>query len=106
MADPESTTPVFQPPAPDLPRLLEVWTTWKGGDELPGRSLADLKIASVDVLLETFAGDSEAAAAQFESLQLWDRGKSSPEDTLAALDDNGFGALITAAVDALVAEDA
>lgn len=106
MAEPESTKPTFQKPPPDLPKLLEVWTTWKADDELPGRTLADLKIACVDIFLETLSGDSEAAAAQFESLHLWDRGKAKPEETLAALDEGGFGDLIAAAVEALVAEDA
>jgi len=106
MAEPESTDTNFQKPPPDLQRLLEVWTTWKAADELPGRSLADLKIACVDTFLETFVGESESAAAQFEKLELWDRGKAGPEETLAALDQNGFGDLIAAAVEALVAEDA
>lgn len=83
--------------------MLEVWKGWKAGDELPGRSLADLKIASVDVFLATVADDSEPAAAQYASLQLWDRGKATPEDTLAALDSHGFGDLIAAAVESLIA---
>lgn len=91
----------FQPPAPDLAKLLEAWKMWKAGDELPGRTLADMKTASLDQFLEVLSADSDQAAQQFASLTLWEKGKAMPEVTLEALDEAGLGDLIEAAAAAL-----
>lgn len=41
----------FEPPAPDLAKLQQVWETWEKGAEMPGRVLADLKTAGMRDLL-------------------------------------------------------
>lgn len=41
----------FEPPAPDLAKLLASWETWERGEETPGRVMANMKTAGLPALL-------------------------------------------------------
>ncbi len=41
----------FDPPAPDLKKIIAAWDTWERGEEQPGKTLAILKTAGLDVVL-------------------------------------------------------
>ena len=41
----------FDPPAPDLQKILAASETWERGEEQPGKTLAILKTAGLDVIL-------------------------------------------------------
>ena len=41
----------FDPPAPDLQKILAAWETWERGEVQPGKTLATLKTAGLDVIL-------------------------------------------------------
>ncbi len=41
----------FDPPAPDLQKILAAWETWERGEEQPGKTIATLKTAGLDVIL-------------------------------------------------------
>ena len=45
----------FQPPAPDVAKLLKAWEAWEKGEETPGRTLADLKTSGLSEILTTLA---------------------------------------------------
>ena len=45
----------FERPAPDLNKLLTAWEAWEKGEEMPGRVLANLKTAGLDVVLRRLA---------------------------------------------------
>ena len=45
----------FEPPAPDVAKLLSSWEEWEKGDETPGRVLANLKTSGLRELLTTLA---------------------------------------------------
>lgn len=47
----------FEPPAPDLSKLLAAWEAWEKGEETPGRVLADLKHAGLPTVLEQLVAD-------------------------------------------------
>ena len=43
----------FEPPAPDLSKMLAAWEEWERGEQAPGKVLANLKTAGLpDVLRE------------------------------------------------------
>jgi hypothetical protein len=42
----------METPAPDPAKLLGIWMEWERGEAAPGRTLADLKRASMRKLLE------------------------------------------------------
>lgn len=43
----------FDPPAPDLGKMISAWEAWERGEESPGKVLANLKTAGLaDVLAE------------------------------------------------------
>ena len=82
----------FERPAPDADKIVAAWQAWIGRDDdvLPGRTMADLKTAGVDRLLDALAEDNESVGALAEAWQAWERGRVGPEDTLGALDQGGF----------------
>ena len=41
----------FEPPAPDLNKMLTAWEAWERGEEAPGRVLANLKTAGLPEVL-------------------------------------------------------
>ena len=41
----------FEPPAPDLEKLITAWDEWERGEESPGRVLANLKTAGLPAVL-------------------------------------------------------
>lgn len=41
----------FEPPAPDLQKILAAWESWERGEEQPGKTLASLKTAGFHVIL-------------------------------------------------------
>lgn len=41
----------FEPPAPDLTKLLAAWEAFERGEETPGRVLANLKTAGLATVL-------------------------------------------------------
>lgn len=42
----------FEPPAPELGKLLGHWEEWERGEETPGKVLANLKTAGMRQLLQ------------------------------------------------------
>ena len=88
-------TGFVRPPA-ELDKLSAAWQLWADETEMPGRTMADLKIAGLDVILEDLAGQSDSGAAMFAPWQAWEKGKSTPEVALAALEEAGLSDLIAA----------
>jgi hypothetical protein len=41
----------FEPPAPDLDKLLTAWEEWERGEQSPGKVLANLKTAGLASVL-------------------------------------------------------
>ncbi|MEY4606930.1 MAG: hypothetical protein RLY45_1690 [Actinomycetota bacterium] len=41
----------FEPPAPDLEKIIAAWEEWERGDESPGRVMANLKTAGLPAVL-------------------------------------------------------
>ena len=96
-------------PAPDPAKLLSQWDDWERGDELPGRTMANLKTGEARQLLEALssaAGEGQVSgggaatprdgdnAALLEAWQGWEKGRTVPADVLAALRDGGFRDLL------------
>lgn len=92
----------FERPAPDIDKIVAAWQTWTAGGEdvLPGRTMADLKIAGVDKVLETLAGDNDVAVPAFEAWMAWEKGKSTPQTAIDALIEAGFVDIVKALADA------
>jgi hypothetical protein len=45
----------FEPPSPDLAKLLAAWEEWERGEQAPGKVLANLKTAGLPVVLRQLA---------------------------------------------------
>ena len=45
----------FDPPAPDLQKIIAAWESWERGEEQPGKTIATLKTAGLDVILRDLA---------------------------------------------------
>lgn len=58
--------------------------------------MADLKIGGTDKVLETLASDNDAVAPVFQAWILWEKGKATPETTLAQLSEHGFADIVEA----------
>ena len=82
-------------PPPEPAKLLSQWEAWERGDELPGRTMANLKTGDARALLEA-AG--EESAALLEAWVLWEKGKSVPAEVLAALKEGGMRDFLSARV--------
>ena len=74
-------------PPPEPAKLLNQWDAWERGDELPGRTMANLKTGEARVLLEA-AGDGSAEL--LTAWQRWEKGQSVPTEVLAALKAGGM----------------
>jgi hypothetical protein len=44
--------PAFDPPAPDLSKLVAAWEEFERGEEAPGKVLAKLKTAGLHTVLQ------------------------------------------------------
>jgi hypothetical protein len=87
----------FVRPAPDLAKIIEAWSLWKaGGDALPGRTMADMKIGGIDKVFETVATDADQVANSLAIWKQWESGKVGPNETLAGLAEAGFDDVIAA----------
>lgn len=92
----------FERPAPDLHKIAVAWQAWiesgeaAGGEVLPGRTMADLKIGGADMVLETLAADNDAVQPAHDAWMAWEKGQSSPEVALAGLTEHGFAAIVEA----------
>ena len=42
----------FEQPQPDMEKMLLDWQTWEKGEEMPGKTLANLKTAGLDEVLK------------------------------------------------------
>ncbi len=88
----------FKRPGPDIDKVHQAWRAWTNGDEpLPGRTLADLKIAGVDAIVEQLVADGLRPELA-EAWRLWERGKVGPAESLVALTGHGFADLVEALV--------
>ena len=78
-------------PPPDPGRLLSAWDAWERGDELPGRTMANLKTGGMRELLEV-AGAS--AADVLDAWMKWEKARLLPADVLSAMRDAGIRQLL------------
>ena len=74
-------------PPLDRAKLLSQWEAWERGDEMPGRTMANLNTGEARGLLEA-AGDE--AAEMLVAWNRWEKGQSVPVEVLAALKDGGM----------------
>lgn len=84
----------FERPPAEPDKLVAAWTAWTADDELPGRTMADLKNGGLDLLLEEMSADSESVAGIFTPWSSWERGKLTPQDALSTMTEQGLGDLI------------
>jgi hypothetical protein len=47
----------FEPPAPDLAKIIAALEEWESGEQPPGRTLADMKTAGLPTVLAQLARD-------------------------------------------------
>lgn len=80
--------------------IVESWSKWTGGDELPGRTMADLKIAGLPVVLDLVADENEMAAALLTQWTSWEKAKSTPQIALKEMTETGLDAFIKAFAEA------
>lgn len=83
-------------PPPEPAKLLNQWDAWERGDELPGRTMANLKTGEARVLLE---GGGEASADLLAAWTRWEKGQSVPAEVLAALKEGGMRDFLAARVE-------
>lgn len=86
----------FEQPPVDPAGIVAAWGKWSDGEEMPGRTMADLKIAGLPVALEVMAGDNDLAASVLESWVTWEKAKATPQIALDAMTDAGVGTIIEA----------
>jgi len=53
----------FEPPAPDLAKLIAAWEEWERGDQQPGKVLANLKTAGLATILQQLADSGWSPSA-------------------------------------------
>lgn len=53
----------FEQPAPDLTKILAAWEEFEKGEEAPGRVLANMKTAGLDVVLAELTASGWAPSA-------------------------------------------
>lgn len=83
-------------PPPEPAKLLHQWDAWERGDELPGRTMANLKTGEARSLLEA-AGDESVAL--LTAWTQWEKGQRVPVDVLAALKEGGMRNFLSARVE-------
>lgn len=91
----------FERPAATPEAIVEAWANWSDGDELPGRTMADFKIAGLDLTLEVLGEDNEVASVLHADWMLWEKAKKTPGEALEAMMANGLEAYIEALAAAL-----
>jgi hypothetical protein len=84
----------FRPP-PEPAKLLHQWDAWERGDELPGRTMANLKTGEARMLLEAAGEESAALLAAWTR---WEKGQSVPSEVLGALKEAGMRSFLAARV--------
>ena len=80
-------------PPPEPAKLLSQWEAWERGDELPGRTMANLKTGEAKALLEA-AG--EESADLLTAWNRWEKGQSVPAEVLEALKQAGMRGFLSA----------
>lgn len=74
-------------PPPEPAKLLSQWDAWERGDELPGRTMANLKTGEARVLLEAAGEESAELLAAWNR---WEKGQSVPSEVLSILKSGGM----------------
>ena len=82
-------------PPPEPAKLLNQWEAWERGNELPGRTMANLKTGEAKALLEA-AGDE--AADLLAAWNRWEKGQSVPGEVLAVLKEAGMRQFLSSRV--------
>lgn len=54
----------FDPPAPDLQKIIVAWESWERGEEQPGRTLASLKTAGMAAILQELVANGWTPASK------------------------------------------
>lgn len=54
----------FEPPAPDLAKLISAWEEFERGEQPPGKVLANLKTAGLPQVLRQLAASGWSPTAQ------------------------------------------
>lgn len=91
----------FERPPASPEAIQKAWDTWSTGEELPGRTLADLKIGGLDLTLEVLGEDNEVAAQLHTHWVDWEKARATPGEVMDALVAGGLGAYIEALTAAL-----
>lgn len=74
-------------------KLLNQFTDWIEGTEMPGRTMAYLKTGMLHEVLAVQPGGSPAEA-MLESWSGWEKGKTRPEIVLGVMRDEGLAELL------------
>ncbi len=74
-------------PPPEPAKLLSQWEAWERGDELPGRTMANLKTGEARMLLEAAGEESAELLAAWNR---WEKGQCVPAEVLRILKDGGM----------------
>ncbi len=74
-------------PPPEPAKLLSQWEAWERGDELPGRTMANLKTGEARMLLEAAGEESAGLLAAWNR---WEKGQCVPAEVLRILKDGGM----------------
>lgn len=106
MTDSAADAEDFDRPPADTKLIVTAWEKWTSGEEMPGRTMSDLKIGGLDLALKILSGENTVAAQLFAHWSGWDKGKTTPDAALAALTADGLDAFIEAfaAADATVTD--
>ncbi|GDX33198.1 hypothetical protein LBMAG16_00290 [Actinomycetes bacterium] len=54
----------FVPPTPDLQKIIAAWESWERGEEQPGKTIASLKTAGLDVILRDLVASGWAPVSK------------------------------------------
>lgn len=84
----------FERPPAEPAKLTETWRLWTSGEELPGRTMADLKIGGLDLVLDALVEAEEIGTELIDPWSTWEKGRLTPEAALAALTEAGLGDLM------------
>lgn len=77
----------------DPAKLLSQWDAWERGEELPGRTMANLKTGEARGVLEAAGDDGAALLAAWTR---WEKGQSVPGEVLGNLKEGGMRAFLAA----------
>jgi len=53
----------FEPPAPDLGKILAAWEEWERGEQTPGKVLTSMKTAGLHQILQQLVASGWTPAA-------------------------------------------